>query len=133
MDDLQTWLQGQLDEKLVEPNSALGDAINYLLKRWDRLTLFLRKAGAPLDNNICERALKKAIQHRKNSLFYKTRNGARVGDTYMSLIYTCELNGVNALDYLNQLQLHATDVAAHPDRWLPWNYGDNLTATAKAA
>jgi hypothetical protein len=36
----------------------LGEAINYLLKRWDSLTLFLRKAGAPLDNNLCERALK---------------------------------------------------------------------------
>jgi hypothetical protein len=33
----------------------------------------------------------------------------------MSLIYTCELNGVNAFDYLNQLQLHASDVAEHPD------------------
>lgn len=133
MDDLHAWLQRQLDEKRVEPNSALGDAIHYLLKRWDALTLFLRKAGAPLDNNICERALKKAILHRKNSLFYKTRNGARVGDIYMSLIYTCELNDVNALDYLNQLQLHAADVAAHPDRWLPWNYRGNLAAETKVA
>jgi hypothetical protein len=128
MDDLKQWLQRQFDEKLVEPNSALGEAINYLLKRWDSLTLFLRKAGAPLDNNICERALKKAILHRKNSLFYKTRNGARVGDTYMSLIYTCELNGVNALDYLNQLQVNSEDVAKHPDRWMPWNYRDSLAA-----
>ena len=111
MDDLEAWLHRQLDQQLVEPNSALGEAINYLLKRWDSLTLFLRKAGAPLDNNVCERALKKAILHRKNSMFYKTRNGARVGDIYMSLIYTCELHGVNAFDYLNQLQLHATDVA----------------------
>ena len=133
MDDLQAWLQRQFDEKLVEPNSALGEAINYLLKRWDALTLFLRKAGAPLDNNICERALKKAILHRKNSMFYKTRNGARVGDIYMSLIYTCELNDVNALDYLNQLQLHAAEVAAHPDRWMPWNYRDNLAARTNAA
>ena len=84
------WLRRQLDDKLVERNSALGDAINYLLKRWEPLTLFLRKAGAPLDNNLCERALKNAILHRKNSMFYKTRNGARVGDMYMSLIYTCE-------------------------------------------
>ncbi len=133
MDDLKVWLQRQFDERLVEPNSALGDAINYLLKRWDPLTLFLRKAGAPLDNNICERALKKAIIHRKNSMFYKTRNGARVGDIYMSLIYTCELNDVNALDYLNQLQLHAADVATHPDRWMPWNYRDNLAAKTNAA
>jgi hypothetical protein len=133
MDNLKVWLQRQFDEKLVEPNSALGEAINYLLKRWDPLTLFLRKAGAPLDNNVCERALKKAILHRKNSMFYKTRNGARVGDIYMSLIYTCELNGVNALDYLNQLQLGASDVAEHPDCWMPWNYRDNLSAATEAA
>ena len=58
---------------------------------WDRLTLFLRQAGAPLDNNICERALKKTIRHRKNSLFYKTENGAGAGDLFMSLIHTCHL------------------------------------------
>lgn len=133
MDDLQAWLQRQLDDKLVEPNSALGEAINYLLRRWEPLTLFLRKAGAPLDNNICERALKKAILHRKNSMFYKTRNGAHVGDMYMSLIYTCELNGANALDYLNQLQLNASDVAEHPGRWMPWNYRENFQATSDAA
>ncbi len=126
MDDLKVWLERQFDERRVEPNSALGEAINYLLKRWNSLTLFLRKAGAPLDNNLCERALKKAILHRKNSMFFKTRNGARVADIYMSLIYTCELNGVNAFDYLNQLQLCASDVAEHPDHWMPWNYQDAL-------
>lgn len=133
MADLKVWLQQQLDDKLVEPNSALGEAINYLLRRWDSLTLFLRKAGAPLDNNLCERALKKAILHRKNSMFYKTRRGALVGDIYMSLIYSCELTSAGALDYLNQLQLHASDVAAQPDRWMPWNYGDNLVAKTDAA
>ncbi len=133
MDDLRTWLQRQFDDKLVERNSALGEAIQYLLKRWEPLTLFLRKAGAPLDNNLCERELKKAIQHRRNSMFYKTRNGARVGDMYMSLIHTCELNGANAFDYLNQLQLHAEEVAKTPDRWLPWNYCENVNPSSDAA
>jgi hypothetical protein len=133
MDDLQAWLQRQFDDKLVEPNSALGDAINYLLKRWEPFTLFLRKAGAPLDNNICERALKKAILHRKNAMFYKTRHGAHVGDMYMSLIYTCELNGANAFDYLNQLQLNAADAAKHPERWMPWNYRESVRSTSDAA
>lgn len=133
MDDLRTWLQRQFDDKLVERNSALGEAIQYLLKRWEPLTLFLRKAGAPLDNNLCERALKKAIQHRRNSMFYKTRNGARVGDMYMSLIHTCELNGANAFDYLNQLQLNAADVAKTPDLWLPWNYRESIDNVSDAA
>jgi transposase len=125
--ELHAWLNQQMDDKLVEPNSALGGAIRYMLRHWEKLTLFLRQAGAPLDNNICERALKKAILHRKNALFYKTQNGARVGDLFMSLIYTCQLNEVNPFDYLTELQRHADAVAAHPEQWLPWNYRTALT------
>jgi transposase len=132
MDELRDWLKRQFDERLVEPNSGLGGAINYLRKHWEKLTLFLRVAGAPLDNNICERALKKAIMHRKNSLFYKTQNGAAVGDLYMSLIHTCELNDVNPFDYLNELQRHADEVAKAPAAWLPWNYHEQLAAAAAA-
>ena len=124
MQALHDWLERQLGEKRTEPNSALGGAIGYTLKHWEELTLFLRQAGAPLDNNLCERALKKAILHRKNALFYKTRNGARVGDLFMSLIYTCQLNEANPFDYLTELQQHAEALAACPERWMPWNYRD---------
>ncbi len=83
MGELRAWLHRQLDERLVEPNSSLGTAISYMLKHWEQLTLFLRVPGAPLDNNICERALKRAILHRKNALFFKTSRGAHVGDLFM--------------------------------------------------
>ena len=109
METLHIWLGAQFDERKGEPNSGLGTAISYLLKYWDRLTLFLRQPGAPLDNNVCERALKKSILHRKNSLFYKNRKGAQMGDLFMSLIHTCELNGADPFDYLNQLQRHAEE------------------------
>lgn len=133
MTRLRNWLKRQLDDKLVEPNSALGAAINYMLNHWEKLTRFLHVPGAPLDNNICERALKKAILHRKNALFYKTRRGARVGDMYMSLIYTCELMKVNPFNYLTELHRHADQVAANPDSWLPWNYREALDAEPSAA
>ena len=126
MDELHKWLQRQFDERLVEPNSGLGQAISYMLNHWKKPTLFLHKAGAPLDNNICERALKKIILHRKNSYFFKTQNGADVADLYMSLIYTCELNGVNAFDYLTELERHAGELASHPEQWMPWNYRTTL-------
>jgi transposase len=122
MAELHAWLTKQLDERLVEPNSSLGRAISYMLKHWERLTLFLRVPGAPLDNNICERALKRAILHRKNALFYKTCRGARVGDLYMSLIHTCELCKANPVDYLTELDRHAGEVSADPQHWMPWNY-----------
>ena len=95
-------------------------------KRWAKLTLFLQKPGAPLDNNITERALKKAILHRKNALFYKSENGARVGDVFMSLIHTAELNGVNPFDYLTELLRHARQVGENAEAWMPWTYRATL-------
>jgi hypothetical protein len=133
MQKLEAWMKAQIDEHRVEPNSGLGEAIQYMTKHWEKLTLFLRVAGAPLDNNACERALKKAILHRKNALFYKTRNGARVGDLFMSLIYTAELCGVNPFDYLVALQRHAAAVADAPARWMPWNYAEALTEITASA
>src|SRR5213079_337990 len=129
MQSLHDWLERQLGEKRTEPNSALGGAIGYTLKHWDELTLFLRQAGAPLDNNVCERALKKAILHRKNALFYKTRNGARVGDLFMSLIHTCELCGANPFDYLTELQRHAAELKRNPREWMPRTYRAPLERT----
>ncbi len=130
MVELQAWFNRQFDQRLVEPNSSLGQAIRYMQRHWEKLTLFLRKPGAPLDNNICERALKKAILHRKNAMFYKTENGALVGDTFMSLIYTCQLCGANPLDYLTELQRHAESLAASPQDWMPWNFRESLQALA---
>jgi len=133
MQELEAWMQTQWDDRLVEPNSGLGKAIQYMQRHWTELTLFLREAGAPLDNNIVERMLKKAILHRKNSLFYKTMNGAAVGDLFMSLIHTCELNGANPFDYLTELQRHAEQLRAKPAEWMPWNYRATLDRLAQPA
>jgi len=133
LDGLKQWMQEQLAERKVEPNSGLGKAIAYMQKHWDKLTLFLREPGAPLDNNICEQALKMAVLHRKNALFYRTMNGARAGDLFMSLIHTCSLNGVNSFDYLVELLRHPREIAARPQDWMPWNYRERLTRTAAAA
>jgi transposase len=128
MDALETWAREQIEQKKVEPNSDLGKAIKYMRKRWDKLTLFLREAGAPLDNNACERILKRVVRHRRNSLFYKTERGALVGDLFMSLIETCRFCEANPLHYLTALQKHARLVQEHLDQWLPWNYEAALAA-----
>jgi len=133
MNDLEQWLREQINERKVEPNSGLGEAIGYMRKHWSKLTLFLRVPGAPLDNNVCERALKKAILHRKNALFYKTQNGAHVGDVFMSLIHTAELNGISAFEYLVALQRHHDEVVANPSEWMPWNYQATLARLGKPA
>jgi transposase len=126
MDGLHAWITEQFEQRLVEHNSSLGKALRYLLKHWEPLTLFLRVSGAPLDNNICEQSLKRAILHRKGSMFYKTVRGAEVGDVYMSLIHTCRLCDVNPLDYLNVLHKHAAKVISSAALWLPWNFRAQL-------
>jgi transposase len=126
MAEFENWMNQQIAEKKVEPNSGLGKAISYMTNHLNKLTLFLRVPGAPLDNNLCERALKKAILHRKNALFYKTENGARVGDLFMSLIHTCQLAGVSPFDYLTELQIHAAELSPNPQQWMPWNYHNAL-------
>ena len=104
----------------------MGKAITYLLRHWRGLTAFLREPQAPLDNNLCERALKRAVLHRKNAVFYRTLNGAQVGDLYMSLIHTCQLCSANSFDYLSELQRHTQELVAQPAAWMPWNYRDTL-------
>jgi len=133
MQALQDWMTKQFAERLVEPNSGLGQAITYLQNHWEKLTLFLRVPGAPLSNNLCERALKKAILHRKNSMFYRTLNGAQVGDRFMSLIHTAELHQVEPFDYLVALLRHAAAVALDPAAWMPWNYTAALARLASEA
>jgi hypothetical protein len=130
MGRLKKWMRQQLRDKRVEPNSTLGEAFEYMRTHWKKLTLFLRVAGAPLDNNVCERALKKAILSRKNSYFYRSENGAHVGDLFMSLIHTCELNGTSPFDYLVTLLRHPEPLRQAPGDWMPWNYQLTLARLA---
>src|SRR5207237_4909045 len=113
MDDLKAWLDRQVEDRLVEPNSALGQAMAYMQTHWETLTRFLSVAGAPLDNNLVERALKLCIRQRKHSLFYKTEYSAYIASVLTSLIATCIYAGVNVLDYIvvhHQLHSKVLDV-----------------------
>jgi transposase len=122
MTRLKRWLDQQTAQRLVEPHSSLGKAIAYMVEHWDTLTRFLHHPGAPLENNVAERALKLAIRQRKNSLFYATEHSAYIASILTSVIATCVQAGVNVLDYLVAVQEHRREVFANPGAWLPWNY-----------
>jgi transposase len=133
MSDLKTYITNQLESKQVEPNDSLGKAMRYMLKHWHELTQFLRVAGAPLDNNILERALKIPIRGRRTWLFYKTEYSAMIGGVLTSVIYTCALSEINPLNYLIALQEYKNQIVKEPERWLPWNYQETLAASLLAA
>jgi hypothetical protein len=128
MEEVRARMAAELADKRIEPNSDLGQAFNYFLKRWDKFTVFLRKPGAPLDNNIAERALKMTIRHRKASLFYRSQRGAHVGDVFMTLLHTAALHHQNPVAYLTALLRNDKALAAKPDDWMPWNYRLTLAA-----
>ena len=122
MEELRRWIEQQLAERRVEPNSALGKAFRYVQRHWEGVTQFLRYGHSPLDSNAVERALKRVVLPRKNALFFRTEHGAAVGDILMSVIETCRVNGIAGADYLARLVRHASDVRRQPERWLPWTY-----------
>ena len=47
-----------------------------------------------------------------------------MGNLFISLIHTCQLNGTSAFEYLTELQEHIQEVARNPWTWMPWNYRD---------
>ncbi len=127
MEKLKSYCNGLLDDKVVEPNSSFGKAINYLNNHWEGLTFFLKNGEAPLSNNAGERAIKSNVLIRKNSYFYKSCWGAMVGDILLSIIKTCTLNSINPCDYLIAIQANADKLEKNPNAWLPWNFTKNVS------
>jgi hypothetical protein len=116
-------------QKVVEPNSDLGKAMNYWRKNRKSLGRFLRVKGIPLDNNASERALKDIILQRKNSLFFKTLDSAEVWSGLASVVKTCSENMINAFEYLNWLQDNWLLVQKQPADYLPWKYKKHMNNT----
>ena len=133
MEQLHVHMTQLLGEHKVEPNSELGGALKYMLRHWPKLTRFLTVAGAPIDNNLVEQALKIAIRNRKAAMFYRTEYSAYIGGVLTSLIYTCHLAKENPQNYLTVLQNHKTAVAATPELFLPWNYQSTIVSLNEVA
>src|ERR1039458_9733587 len=90
---------------------------------------FNRSSSAELC--LCFRVLRTRSGRMSNQ--HKTLNGARVGDLFMSLIHTCELNAANPFDYLTELLRHAEELKRSPSEWMPWNYRETPARRPPAA
>ena len=122
MSELKEWMERELREKRVEPNSSLGKAMAYFQNHYEKLAQFCHVAGAPIDNNVAEQALKAPAMIRKNSYFFKTSNGACVGGIILSVLISCRLNGRNVWNYLVWVLRNAAEVKRNPCAFLPWVY-----------
>ena len=126
MQTIREWAVNALEKEDFEEYSALGKAIQYFLKHYDRLILFCVEPGALIDNNRMEEKLKLVIRGRKTAHFYKTVNGAGVSNVLTSLIATAYGADENVYDYLIALQRHQQRIKENPRAWLPWNYKKTL-------
>jgi transposase len=118
----KTWLEQQRAERFVEPNSRVGKAMAYRLDHGETLTQGGKEPGAPLDNNVAERALRLGIRQRTNALFSAAEHSAYIASILPRGIATCVQAGVQAVEYLVAVPDHRHEVFAHPRAWLPWTY-----------
>lgn len=132
MEELKQWMDEQVAEKKVEPNSSLGKAIEYFRNHYEGLSAYLRYAGAPLDNNPCEQVLRPVAIIRKNSYGYKTSRGAKTAAIIQSVIQTCRLNGTNVWTYLVSVLKRSAEVRGKPEEFLPWNYKGEETSAERS-
>ncbi|MEY2986807.1 MAG: hypothetical protein RJB13_328 [Pseudomonadota bacterium] len=124
--EIKLKIESDFLDNRVEPNSPLGSAYKYFLNHFEKLTACCKYERAPVCNNECERLLKRAIRHRKNSLFFKNSVGAAVGDIHMSVLLTAKENGLNPVHYLAALFKFEKERKQNPEDFLPWNFTATL-------
>jgi transposase len=123
LDRIQAWIAEQRPQHL--PEGPMGAALRYITNQWNPLTVFMSDPKIPIHNNASESALRIIALARKNTLFFGHEQAARNYSVLYSLVQTAERNGINALDYLQdvlvRVQTHPVSRIEQllPDRWKP--------------
>ncbi len=121
MDAFKIWLDQS--QARVLGKSPLGQALGYITKHWDGLSLYLTDGRVEIDNNTVERTIRPIALNRKNALFAGHDVGAQNWAVIASLIETCKLNAVDPQAWLTQT--FSAIVTGHRqadiEGLLPWN------------
>jgi transposase len=123
MAELRVWLNKSIDQ--VTPKSALGKALNYMHREWDRLLPWLQDGHIPIDNNRCENAIRPFVVGRKAWLFSKSIKGAAASASIYSVIESAKANNLEPYHYLRHV---LTEIASGNQNYpslLPYNTDPN--------
>lgn len=106
----------------VVPNSLLGKALHYLSAQWPKLIRYVENGAWPIDNNLCENAIRPFVVGRRNWLFADTVAGANASANLYSLVETCKANRIDPYGYLARLfkALPTAQTADDFEVLLPW-------------
>jgi transposase len=94
-------LKGMLAKLLA--GNPLVKAINYTLKRWEKLCLYTSNGILQIDNNLIENSIRPVALGRKNYLFAGSHERAQDAAMLYSLFATCRLHNINPEQWLNHL------------------------------
>jgi transposase len=103
----------------IIPKSKLGEAIQYSLNQWPKLTRYIEDGRLNIDNNRSERAIKPFVIGRKNWLFSQTSNGANASAVLYSIFETAKANGLVPLDYISYCLVQLCQPEVDVDSLLP--------------
>ncbi len=101
VDKLKSWLADNRTK--VPEGSATAKAIDYSLRRWQALTVFVDDAQVPIDNNWVENQMRPIALGRKNWLFAGSLRAGQRAAAVMSLIQSAKLNGHDPHAYLKDV------------------------------
>lgn len=107
----------------VLPKSGIGNAVDYVLKRWSGFTAYLDIGHAPIDNNHTERGMRPNALHRKNSLFSASRTGAESYATLLTLTQSAWLHDLDPHAYLLGVIDHIHHRSRSVEELTPLAYG----------
>ena len=108
----------------MHPIRPHGKALNYAYKLWPRLRRYALDGRYHIDNNSVERNKRPSVMDRKNCLFSKSDSGAVDNAIFYSLIESCEIVGVNPLQWLTHVlqSLHDDTTAEQITQMRHYNY-----------
>ena len=122
-------LRSKLDALTAENHPPRGElmekAVNYLKNFWKQIFNYLKDGRYSIDNSIAERFIRPLAGERKNSLFFGSSRMANVSAAYHTLISTCRMNGISALDYLKRFFREIVKGRRDYENLLPMTIGIN--------
>lgn len=122
-------LRSKLDALTAENHTPRGElmekAVNYLKNFWKQIFNYLKDGRYSIDNSIAERFIRPLAGERKNSLFFGSSRMANVSAAYHTLISTCRMNGISALDYLKRFFREIVKGRRDYENLLPMTIGIN--------
>ena len=119
MDAIEKWMESEHTK--CTPSDPMGKALDYAYKLWPRLRRYALDSRYHIDNNSVERNQRPSVMGCKNYLLSKSDSGTVDNAIIYSLIESCEIVGVNSLQWLTHVlqSLHDDTTAEQITQMLP--------------